>query len=118
MAGAAHFDSGARQIINAGSVGQPRDGDPRAAYGILNTDERTFTWVRVPYEVTATQEKMRAVALPDMLIDRLSEGGHCLAGLPLATTRLTLPSSPSCFWQAVLAWRSRFAHRSSSSTTA
>ncbi len=70
----AHFDSGARQIINAGSVGQPRDGDPRAAYGILNTDERTFTWVRVPYDVTTTQEKMRAVALPAMLIDRLSEG--------------------------------------------
>jgi predicted phosphodiesterase len=67
-------ESGTRQIINAGSVGQPRDGDTRAAYGILDTAERTFTWRRVAYDFAATQERMRSAALPSMLIDRLSEG--------------------------------------------
>jgi diadenosine tetraphosphatase ApaH/serine/threonine PP2A family protein phosphatase len=66
--------TGVRQILNAGSVGQPRDGDARAAYGILDTSDRTFTWHRVPYDVEATQERMRLAALPEMLIDRLSEG--------------------------------------------
>jgi diadenosine tetraphosphatase ApaH/serine/threonine PP2A family protein phosphatase len=70
----AHFEPGARQIINAGSVGQPRDGDARAAFGVLDTTQRTFTWFRVPYEIQITQQKMRAAALPAMLIDRLSEG--------------------------------------------
>jgi diadenosine tetraphosphatase ApaH/serine/threonine PP2A family protein phosphatase len=69
-----HLDFGARQIINAGSVGQPRDGDARAAYGMLDTSDRTFTWHRVPYAVAVTQERMRSAALPTMLIDRLSEG--------------------------------------------
>jgi predicted phosphodiesterase len=69
-----HLERPARHIINAGSVGQPRDGDARAAYGILDTTERVFTWLRVAYGVSVTQEKMRAAALPKMLIDRLSEG--------------------------------------------
>jgi diadenosine tetraphosphatase ApaH/serine/threonine PP2A family protein phosphatase len=68
------LDSGARQILNAGSVGQPRDGDARAAYGILDTSDRTFTWHRVAYDVEVTQERMRFAALPTMLIERLSEG--------------------------------------------
>jgi len=68
------LDEGARQILNAGSVGQPRDGDARAAYGILETTDRTFTWHRVPYDIQATQARMRQAALPKMLIERLSEG--------------------------------------------
>jgi predicted phosphodiesterase len=68
------LNSAARQIINAGSVGQPRDGDVRAAYGVLDTEARTFTWRRVAYDIEVTQERMRSAALPTMLIDRLSEG--------------------------------------------
>lgn len=63
-----------REIINAGSVGQPRDGDARAAYGILDTSKRVFSWHRVAYGIGVTQEKMRSATLPSMLIDRLSEG--------------------------------------------
>jgi diadenosine tetraphosphatase ApaH/serine/threonine PP2A family protein phosphatase len=68
------LDDGTRQILNAGSVGQPRDGDARAAYGTLETSDRTFTWRRVPYDIEATQERMHRAALPKMLIERLSEG--------------------------------------------
>ena len=68
------LESAGREIINAGSVGQPRDGDARAAYGILDTSNRVFSWHRVAYGIGVTQEKMRSAALPSMLIDRLSEG--------------------------------------------
>jgi diadenosine tetraphosphatase ApaH/serine/threonine PP2A family protein phosphatase len=63
-----------RAIINPGSVGQPRDGDPRAAYGLLNTDDMTFEFRRVAYPVQITQERMRAQGLPQRLIDRLQVG--------------------------------------------
>jgi diadenosine tetraphosphatase ApaH/serine/threonine PP2A family protein phosphatase len=63
-----------RAIINAGSVGQPRDGDPRAAYGVLDTDEMTFEFRRVSYPIRITQERMRAQGLPQRLIDRLQVG--------------------------------------------
>jgi diadenosine tetraphosphatase ApaH/serine/threonine PP2A family protein phosphatase len=63
-----------RSIINPGSVGQPRDGDPRAAYGVLDTDEMTFEFRRVAYPIQATQERMRAQGLPQRLIDRLRVG--------------------------------------------
>lgn len=66
---------GRRLIINPGSVGQPRDGDPRAAYGILDTESRTFEFHRVDYPIEITQERMRARGLPQRLIDRL-EIGH------------------------------------------
>jgi len=67
--------NGRRLIINPGSVGQPRNGDPRAAYGILDTEAQTFTFYRVAYPVEITQERMRARGLPQRLIDRL-EVGH------------------------------------------
>jgi diadenosine tetraphosphatase ApaH/serine/threonine PP2A family protein phosphatase len=63
-----------RAIINPGSVGQPRDGDPRAAYAILDTDEMTFQFRRVAYPIRTTQEHMRAEGLPRRLIDRLQVG--------------------------------------------
>jgi diadenosine tetraphosphatase ApaH/serine/threonine PP2A family protein phosphatase len=63
-----------RAIINPGSVGQPRDGDPRAAYAILNTDEMTFEFRRVSYPIRITQERMRVQGLPQRLIDRLQVG--------------------------------------------
>ena len=63
-----------RLIVNPGSVGQPRDGDPQAAYAILDTDAETLEFHRVPYPVEITQERMRARGLPSRLIDRLEIG--------------------------------------------
>ena len=63
-----------RYIINAGSVGQPRDGDPRACYGIYDTRTAQFEYFRVPYDITRTQMEMREAGLPDFLIRRLAVG--------------------------------------------
>jgi len=63
-----------RYLINPGSVGQPRDGDPRAAYAILDTAAGTWTQHRVEYPIQVTQQKMRAAGLPKRLIDRLDYG--------------------------------------------
>ncbi len=63
-----------RAIINPGSVGQPRDGDPRASYAILDVEEMTWEFRRVSYPISITQERMRAKGLPQRLIDRLQMG--------------------------------------------
>lgn len=66
-----------RRIINPGSVGQPRDGDPRASYGILDIDgagEVSFALHRVGYDIAETQAQMRQVRLPDSLVRRLEVG--------------------------------------------
>lgn len=63
-----------RMILNPGSVGQPRDGDPRASYAILDTDAMTWEIRRVAYPVEITQERMRARGLPERLIKRLAVG--------------------------------------------
>lgn len=64
----------ARFLVNPGSVGQPRDGDPRAAYAVLDTEQGTVTGYRVEYHVGKTQRQMALVNLPDVLISRLSAG--------------------------------------------
>lgn len=64
----------ARYIVNPGSVGQPRDRDPRAAYLWYDPDAATVTWERVAYDIAATQEKMRAAGLPERLAARLALG--------------------------------------------
>jgi diadenosine tetraphosphatase ApaH/serine/threonine PP2A family protein phosphatase len=64
----------ARYMINPGSVGQPRDRDPRAAYAVLDTDRGTFTAHRVEYDIAKTQRQMALANLPDILITRLSLG--------------------------------------------
>lgn len=61
-------------IVNPGSVGQPRDGDPTASYAVYDSDASTVTHHRVEYDVAATQEKMRGHDLPQDLIDRLPLG--------------------------------------------
>ncbi|HOT91943.1 MAG TPA: metallophosphoesterase family protein [Anaerolineae bacterium] len=66
--------TGRRLILNPGSVGQPRDGDPRASYAILDTAQMTWEFRRVAYAVEITQERMRARGLPQRLIDRLQFG--------------------------------------------
>ncbi len=63
-----------RAIINPGSVGQPRDGDPRASYAVLNLDEMTWELRRVRYPIEITQKRMRAEGLPQRLIERLEAG--------------------------------------------
>jgi diadenosine tetraphosphatase ApaH/serine/threonine PP2A family protein phosphatase len=63
-----------RLILNPGSVGQPRDGDPRAAYALLDTEAATWEYVRVPYDIPAVQERMRDLRFPNRLIRRLADG--------------------------------------------
>lgn len=63
-----------RMMINPGSVGQPRDGDPRAAYAILDLDTTTLTHHRIEYDIAATQAKMEQAKLPTRLIQRLGYG--------------------------------------------
>lgn len=61
-------------IAVLGAVGQPRDGDPAACYGLLDTARSELTWVRVPYDVAAAAEKIRAAGLPESLALRLHGG--------------------------------------------
>ena len=61
-------------LINPGSVGQPRDGDPRTAYVLYNSDERFVIFYRVPYDVEKAQGKIRRAGLPPLLADRLAAG--------------------------------------------
>lgn len=63
-----------RMIINPGSVGQPRDGNPNASYAIYDSEMSTIVHHRVAYDIPATQEKMRLHKLPDRLIERLTVG--------------------------------------------
>jgi diadenosine tetraphosphatase ApaH/serine/threonine PP2A family protein phosphatase len=63
-----------RLIINPGSVGQPRDGDPRASYAILDVEARTLEHRRVPYPFEETQAKMMEHGLPSRLVVRLRFG--------------------------------------------
>ena len=63
-----------RYLVNCGAVGQPRDSDPRAAYGIVDTGARTLTVARVQYDIAATQAKILAAGLPEVLAQRLAIG--------------------------------------------
>jgi predicted phosphodiesterase len=63
-----------RWLLNPGSVGQPRDGDPRAAYVVLDFDASRATFHRVPYPVQRTQEEILDAGLPETLASRLAFG--------------------------------------------
>ena len=63
-----------RLIINPGGVGQPRDGDPRAAYAIYDEANTTIYHYRVPYDIEVTQERMARQGLPHFLVMRLNYG--------------------------------------------
>jgi len=63
-----------RLIINCGGVGQPRDGDPRASYAILDDEEGVIYHYRVDYDISTTQQKMIKAGLPLRLVNRLSYG--------------------------------------------
>jgi len=61
-------------LVNVGAVGQPRDGDPRAAFGFYDTEARTVTLQRAAYDVAAAQAKIIAAGLPEVLAQRLALG--------------------------------------------
>jgi diadenosine tetraphosphatase ApaH/serine/threonine PP2A family protein phosphatase len=61
-------------VVNVGSVGQPRDGDPRAAYVVYDDAEGIAEVFRVEYDVDATALKILAAGLPEMLADRIRRG--------------------------------------------
>ncbi len=68
------LEQGTRYLINPGSAGQPRDGDWRAAFAILDEDARVVDYYRTSYDVTQTQNKMGRAGLPEPLIRRLDLG--------------------------------------------
>ena len=61
-------------VVNPGSVGQPRDGDPRAAYAVMDTEGSDVELRRVSYDVAAVQAAIREAGLPGELADRLADG--------------------------------------------
>lgn len=67
-------DSGKKYFVNVGSVGQPRDGDPRAAYVIYDLPQQTIELRRLDYDIATAQRKIRAAGLPERLAERLSTG--------------------------------------------
>jgi diadenosine tetraphosphatase ApaH/serine/threonine PP2A family protein phosphatase len=61
-------------LVNPGSTGQPRDGDPRAAWLMLDTDRWAASYMRAEYDIAGAQEAIRAANLPDSLAERLAHG--------------------------------------------
>jgi diadenosine tetraphosphatase ApaH/serine/threonine PP2A family protein phosphatase len=71
---ALRLEPGTRYLLNPGSIGQPRDGDARAAFAIADLGHRVVEFWRVPYDIQAVQERMAAAGAPEPLISRLSLG--------------------------------------------
>jgi len=69
-----HVRPGMQYLVNVGSIGQPRDRNPKAAYAIYDLEEQTITLRRVEYDIEATQKKIRAAGLPFRNALRLSHG--------------------------------------------
>jgi diadenosine tetraphosphatase ApaH/serine/threonine PP2A family protein phosphatase len=67
-------EPGGKAIVNVGSVGQPRDRDPRASAGVYDTDSRQFVWIREVYPVQEAARKIRQANLPEFLAARLFIG--------------------------------------------
>jgi len=72
--GSIQLDPRGRYLINPGSIGQPRDRDPRASYMTYDSDRRVVRWYRVPYPIPAAQKRIRKAGLPANLADRLAVG--------------------------------------------
>ena len=68
------IESGTGYLINPGSVGQPRDGDPRASYVLYDSDAGIMTYRRIPYDIERAQNKIREAGLPPFLANRLAIG--------------------------------------------
>jgi predicted phosphodiesterase len=69
-----HPDEESRYLVNIGSVGQPRDNDPRASYVTYDTEAQEVGYHRVEYDISTAQKKMAEARLPSLLIDRLAVG--------------------------------------------
>ena len=67
-------EMGKKYFVNVGSVGQPRDGDPRASYAIYDLKEKTIEMRRVAYDIEITQQKILAAGLPTRIAERLAQG--------------------------------------------
>ncbi len=65
---------GGRYLLNPGSIGQPRDRDPRASYMTYDSERRVVRWYRSPYPVAEAQQRIRKAGLPGVLADRLAVG--------------------------------------------
>ncbi len=65
---------GYKYLFNVGSIGQPRNRDPRASFAVIDTDERSVTRYRLPYDIASAQAKILAAGLPERLALRLSTG--------------------------------------------
>jgi predicted phosphodiesterase len=74
IAGRLQIEEGVQYFLHPGSIGQPRDGDARAAFVIFDTDTKRVEYWRVRYEIAAVQERMAEALLPEALILRLSVG--------------------------------------------
>lgn len=72
--GTIRIESGFRYLINPGSIGQPRDRDPRAAYMTYDAEKGVVHWYRLEYPVEDAQERIRNAGLPDALAERLAMG--------------------------------------------
>jgi len=68
------FEPKQKYIVNVGSVGQPRDGDPRACLAILDMKERKLRYIRLAYDVRKTYKKIMKAGLPPFLAERLLKG--------------------------------------------
>lgn len=68
------LDDEMRYVINPGAVGKPRDNNPASSFGLWDTDTQTFRFLREPYDVKVTLEKMSALNFPTFLIDSLAVG--------------------------------------------
>ncbi len=68
------FRKDCRFIINVGSIGQPRDGNPEAAFGLFDTEKDVYSLIRVPYDIEQTAAAIREAGLPDFLARRLYQG--------------------------------------------
>ena len=71
---ALRLEAGKRYLLNPGSIGQPRDGDPRAGFAIADLEHNVVEFWRVPYDIEKVQERMRKAKLPEPLALRLTVG--------------------------------------------
>jgi predicted phosphodiesterase len=72
--GTVYLQPGGRYLVNPGSIGQPRDRDPRASYMTYDSERRIVRWHRVEYPIEEAQRRIRKVGLPGSLADRLALG--------------------------------------------
>lgn len=72
--GTLHLQPGGRYLVNPGSIGQPRDRDPRASYMTYDSERRIVRWHRVEYPIEEAQRRIRKAGLPGSLADRLALG--------------------------------------------